>query len=181
MNKQEFATLAMALKTYYPKEKLIPNDKAMELWFFQLKDLDYKVAEATLNKWAATNKWSPSIAEIREAAAEMTGGAIPDWGEAWEKVLKAVWRFGSYEAEKALDSLDELTRQAVKRVDYYTICMSENIAVERANFRMVYETLAARKKQDTQIPPQIKGLINLALGGDTQKEIGSTAAEQEEA
>lgn len=171
MNKTEFATFAMALKTYYPKEKLIPNDRAMELWFFQLKDIDFKTAEATLNKWVATNKWSPSIAEIREAATELTQGEIPDWGEAWEKVLKAVWHWGSYEPEKAMESLDELTRAAVKRVGYRDICMSENVAVERANFRMVYETLAARKKQDAQIPPQIQGLIQTALGGDTQKRI----------
>ena len=96
MTKQEFATLAMALKTYYPREKLIPNDKAMELWFRQLQDLEFKVAEAALYKWVATNRWAPKISEIREMAAEITRGEIPDWGEAWEQVLKAIGRFGSY-------------------------------------------------------------------------------------
>lgn len=179
MTRQEFALIAMSLKTYFPKERLIPNDRAMELWFFQLKDLDYKTAEAALNKWVATNKWSPSIAELREAAAELTQGEIPDWGEAWEKVLKAVWHWGSYEPEKAMESFDEITRQAVKRVGYRDICMSENISVERANFRMVYETIAARKKQDAQIPPQIQGLIQKAMGGDTQQAIGTKQEEEE--
>ena len=65
MNRKEFALFASALRTYYPREKLLPNEQAMELWFNQLQDIPYKVAELTLNKWVATNKWSPSIADIR--------------------------------------------------------------------------------------------------------------------
>ena len=68
MDKKQFATFAMALKTYYPKENLLPNDKAMELWFKQLQDIPYEVAEIGLNKWVSLNKWSPSISEIRGQA-----------------------------------------------------------------------------------------------------------------
>lgn len=159
MTKKEFALFAMALKTYYPRENLIPNDKAMELWFRQLQDLDYKTAEIALNKWVATNKWSPSIAEIREKAAEITQGEAPDWGEAWEKVLTAISRFGSYEPGKAMESLDDLTREAVKRIGFINICMSENISVERASFRMIYKNMVERRKQDAQIPGPLLEII----------------------
>lgn len=37
MTKKEFAKIAMALKTYYPKESLLPNEQAMELWFFNCR------------------------------------------------------------------------------------------------------------------------------------------------
>ena len=33
MNKQEFSLFTMALKTYYPRENLLPNTQAMELWY----------------------------------------------------------------------------------------------------------------------------------------------------
>ena len=56
MDKKEFALFASALRTYYSKENLLPNSQAMELWFRQLMDIPYPVAEATLNKWVATNK-----------------------------------------------------------------------------------------------------------------------------
>lgn len=160
MNKQEFAVFASALRTYYPKEKLLPNEQAMALWFQQLQDIPFKVAEVTLNKWVATNKWSPSIADIREQATEMTQGSVKDWGEAWREVLNAVHAYGSYQQAEAMESLDELTRQAVKRIGYMSICMSENIATERANFRMVYEQLQQRQKQDAQLPPRLKALIS---------------------
>ena len=159
MNKQEFAIFASAIRTYYPKEKLLPNEQAMALWYEQLKDIPFKVAEATLNKWVATNKWSPSIADIREQVAEVTQAPIKDWGEAWDDVQMSVRLYGSYEVKKAMESLDDITRQAVKRVGYLNICMSENIATERANFRMIYEQLANRKRQDAQLPPQLKQLL----------------------
>jgi len=159
MERKEFALFASALRTYYPKEKLLPNEQAMDLWFKQLQDIPYKLAELTLNKWVATNKWPPTIADIREQALGITQGTAKEWGEAWREVLNAVHCYGSYQQLEAMESLDELTRQAVKRVGYMSICMSENIATERANFRMVYEQLLQRQKQDAQLPQNIKALI----------------------
>lgn len=160
MTKKEFVYLALAMRAYFPKEKnLLPNEQAIELWYYQLKDLDYKVAEAALNKWAATNKWSPTIADIRETAADITIGELPDWGEAWQEVTFAIKRFGSYRAGDALKSLSPLTKKAVERLGYMQLCASENIAADRANFRMIYETLAEREKKQAQLPEGLKQLI----------------------
>ena len=179
MTKQEFATFAMALRTYYPNEKLIPNDKAMELWFFQLKDIPYNIAEVTLNKWVACNKWSPKIADIREQAQEVLHGEAKSWSEAWQDVLNAISRYGVYDADKGIEMLDGVTLQVVKRLGYTNLCMTENISIERANFRDIYEQEIAKKKQDAQIPPQIQGLIQTALRGDAQEAIGTEQEEEE--
>lgn len=64
MTRKEFAAFAMALQTYFPREQLLPNKQAMELWYMQLKDIPLPIAEMALQKWVATNKWSPSISEI---------------------------------------------------------------------------------------------------------------------
>ena len=160
MDKKEFALFASALRTYYPKEKLLPNEQAMQLWFSQLQDIPYDVAEVTLNKWVATNKWSPSIADIREQAIEVSYGAGKDWGEAWQDVLRAIRYYGSYQELEALENLDETTRKVVKRLGFRNLCFSEDISVDRANFRMIYEQQAQRDKQDAQLPPRLKALIN---------------------
>lgn len=159
MTKQEFSLFAAALRTYYPKEKILPNEQAMQLWYTQLQDLDYKLAVLVLNKWVATNKWSPSIADIREQAAEANKGQSKDWGEAWHDVLLSIGKYGSYQEQAALESFDELTRQAVKRLGYRNICLSEDINVDRANFRMIYEQLEQRQKQDAQIPSKLKEML----------------------
>lgn len=159
MTKKEFAIITMSLKTYYPRENLLPNDQAAALWYYQLQDLSYATAEAALNKWAATNKWSPTIADLRETAAEIENGQTPDWGEGWQQVCKAIRKFGSYQQAAAMQSLDELTRMTTERLGFMNLCMSESIETDRANFRMIYEQLAKRKKQDDQIPQQLKQII----------------------
>ncbi len=165
MNKKEFATFTMALKTYYPRENLLPNEQAMELWFSQLQDIPFDVAQAGLQKWVSLNKWSPSIADIREMYTSIVQGELPDWGEAWEEVQKAIRIYGHYRVEEAMESLSPLTYKVVKRMGFKNICISETPQTERANFRMIYENLAEREKKDAQIPLQLKQLI-----GDIQKQ-----------
>ena len=159
MDKKEFSTLAMALRTYYPKEQILPNQQSMELWYRELQDIPYNVAEAGLRKWVATNKWSPTIADFREFSAVIQSGDIPDWGEGWEQVISAIRKFGSYRQQEAMDSLDEITRTCVERLGFKNICMSENITHDRANFRMIYEQLADRKKKEKQIPLPLKNIM----------------------
>lgn len=176
MNKKEFAIFASALKTYYPKEKILPNEQAMELWFNQLQDIPYKVAELTLNKWVATNKWSPSIADIREQAAGIIQGESKDWGEAWQEVLRCISKYGFYREEEALYSMDKLTRKVVRRLGFKNICLSEDIQVDRANFRMIYEQEQTKAKQDAQLPPKIKELLTtmpmmLGEGEEVEKQV----------
>lgn len=160
MDKKEFATFTAAIKTYYPKENILPNVQAVELWFRQLEDIPYEVAEAALNRWVATNKWSPSIAEIRETASSITQGDVLGWGEAWEKVMKAIRKYGYYHVAETLGELDDITRQAVKNIGgVRAICMSENITADRANFRTNYEALAQRKQKQDVLPPSVVAQI----------------------
>lgn len=160
MTKKEFGKIAMALKTYYPRESLLPNDEALELWYRQLCDLQYGVAEAALNKWVATSKWSPTVADLRKNAIEIKLGNQQDWGEGWERVLKAIRKYGTYDGKRALEELDEISRECVKRLGWYNLCMSEHMTTDRANFRMIYEELAARRKEQAQLPEQLRTQID---------------------
>ena len=170
MDKKEFAQFTMALKTYYPRENLLPNNQAMELWFRQLQDIPYNVAELSLNKWVATNKWSPSVAEIRQTASEVCNGEPDDWSTGWDQVMRAIRCFGSYRELEALDSMDELTRTCVKRLGFRNICTSENQAADRANFRMMYESLVERKKKENQLPEELKVAIEAVKNEKLQLE-----------
>jgi len=160
MTKKEFSLFVMALKTYYPRENFLPNEQAMELWYIQLKDISYQVAELVLNKWVSTNKWPPAISDIRELAMELKGIELPDWGRAWETVLKAIRRYGMYQENEALESMDEVTRQTVQRLGFTNICLSESIDHDRANFRMIYEQLANRQKKENQLSLELREKIS---------------------
>ena len=179
MSEKEFGLFAMALKTYFPKDNLFPNKQAVDLWYRVLGDIDYKTAELFLQKWVATNKWSPTIADIREGCANITSGEMPDWGKAWEQVEKAIRNYGMYRENEAYASMDEITEEVTRRLGFKEICTSENIQIDRANFRMIYEQVIERKKTDRQVTPSVKNLIEQTQ--QTQKTIETHTVEQIEA
>ena len=171
MDKKEFGVFASALRTYYPRETILPNQPAMELWYRELADIPAQVAEMSLRKWVATNKWSPSIADIRETAATITNGEPLTWGESWELALQAVRKFGSYRPGEAMASLDPLTRRCVKNIGYMQLCMSENIATDRANYRMIFETMAQREQMEKQLALPLQEAISMARLSETDKRL----------
>lgn len=181
MTRQEFWQFAAAIRTYYSRENILPNEQAMELWFRQLQDIPFPVAEAILAKWVATNKWSPSIADIRDSMAEIqNGGPADDWGEAWDQAMNAIRRFGSYDEDGALASLPPLTRETVRRLGYKSLCWSDNQVADRANFRQVYEILSQRKAETDKIPLPVRETLKALtasfakpVDNNTQKAISS--------
>ena len=166
MTKQEFATFAMALRTYFPREQLLPNQQAMELWFRELCDIPFEVAEMALRKWVSTNKWSPSIAELREMTSGIVNGDPMSWGESWEKALNAVRKYGSYNKMAALESLDPLTRKCVESIGFMELCMSENIMVERAHYQKIFEVYSKRERDAQRMAtPLLEAISHLQLNG----------------
>lgn len=159
MHREEFKTFAKAMKTFYPREQLLPSLESMEMWYRELADIPYPVAEAALRKYVATNKFSPKIADIREMAATVENGDKPLWSDGWEQVLRAVRKYGSYRPVEAMESMDEITREAVRRLGYKELCMSENIMAERAQFRMIFEQIVDRRQTNSQISVNLAQLI----------------------
>lgn len=162
MDKKEFSMFTMALRTLYPKENILPNNAAMELWFRQLKDIPYKAAEDFLNNWVSNNNWSPSIADVKHGVAKDTI-SFPDWEDEWEQVRLAIRRYGSYAEAEALESLKPITKDCVKNIGYFNLCMSENISIERATFRDIYKAKVERKKEDSMIPQNFAKLMTETL------------------
>ena len=126
MDKKEFAVIAAALQTYYPRFSLIPNEQAMELWYDGLKDIPADVASAGLKKWVMTEKWPPTIAELRKQCSELVTGVRPDWGEGWMEVQKAIRLYGYMRGDEALASMSAITRETVRRIGWQAICESES-------------------------------------------------------
>ena len=135
MEKVEFLKIAEAIKTAYPKENLIPNKEAMQLWYAMLKDLDYKTVQAAVKAYIATKRFPPTIADIRTMAQPPK----TDWSDAWGEVQSAIRLFGWARPKEALESMSPKTREIVKRFGWQEICTSENVGVLRGQFRAAYE------------------------------------------
>ena len=81
MTKEEFSKIAAAIRTFYPNQNILPNIESVSLWYIQLCDIDYETMTAAVYEWVATNKWAPTIADLRESSRRITMGDIPDWDE----------------------------------------------------------------------------------------------------
>ena len=171
MTKREFAVWAAALQTYFPRFKLLPNAQAMDLWFQELEDMPAELLTTALRKWVVTEKWPPTIAEIRAQCAEIVNGKAPDWGEAWREVMEAIRRYGYMQPEKAFAAMSPLTRKTVERVGWYDLNMTENVDTVRAQFRQVFEIVARREAEDRQLPDALKETID-RIGQGSVKRIG---------
>jgi len=174
MDREQFKTLVKGMKAVYAQPTFIPDQDAFNMWYALMGDLPYDVCAVAIKKYMLTNKFPPTVAEIRELATNVVNGDPLTWGESWERALAAVRKYGSYNKLDALNSLDPLTRKCVESIGYMELCMSENIMVERAHFQKVFEVFAKREQTDKQIPlalqqtisrMQLKGMDTLAIGG----------------
>lgn len=159
MTKDEFRVLAKGLKAVYTQPNFLPDAEAIQIWYELLKDLDYATANIAIQKHMVSSKYPPTIADIREQATEVSYGKAPLWSDGWEQVLRAMRLYGSYRLQEALDSMDDITRKAVERLGFKELCMSENIAVDRANFRMAFEQLANREYETKKLPLSLQNSI----------------------
>lgn len=164
MEREEFKILVKGMKAVYAQPSFIPDQDAFNVWYGLIKDLDYKVCNAAIQKWMLTNKFPPTIAEIRELATEIQCGKLPDWGEAWEETCKAIRRFGFYRPKEGIESLSPLTREVVNRLGWNNLCLSENATADRANFRQCYEIVAKREHENNVLSMPLKETIKQLSG-----------------
>ena len=170
MSFEEFKKLVKGMKAVYTSQSFLPDAESIKIWYQLLKDMPYEIANVSIQKHMATNKFPPTVAEIRSGAAEITDKSH-DWSDGWESFRKAVGRFGYYRREEAFASMDEITRKVVKRLGWKELCMSENIMQDRANFRMVYEQEQSRATERAMLPEALRKHMDM-LQDDAIKAIG---------
>lgn len=160
LTKEEFSRIAMGIKTYYPRENILPNDYAMELWYTALKDLDYQVIGKALQKHVAINKFPPTIADLRELSTELCTNVVENANEseAWELTYRALCN-STYNSESEFAKLPPMVQKAVgspSQLRAWAIDENFNAGVESSNFKRVYRNVLEREKKNAQLQPNLR-------------------------
>lgn len=148
MNKQEILKAVAPLQLAF-KGNL--DDARMRLYVEMLSDIPPQILETAVKKLIMTNKFLPSIAEIRETAygikGTISGTAAPDESEAWGEVVKAIQSVGYYGKPKFSH---EAITAAVNNIGWQDICMTTNEGMNtlRSQFRRAYQLAAQRQKDN---------------------------------
>lgn len=172
MTFDEFKKLAKGMKAVYTSPNFLPDADSVKIWYRLLGDLPYELANIAIQRHMATNKFPPTVAEIRQAAVQ-TVDTPQDWSDGWEQFRRAVGKYGYYQQEAALASMDETTRKVVKRLGWKQLCESENMMQDRANFRMVYEQEQQRINDNAALPARLQEQIAAIQGRPTNALGGS--------
>lgn len=140
MTPQEFAKAMTFLGLAYDKE--FSKDQ-LNVWYtFFSDDTDANFRKA-VTRLVSKSKFLPSIAEIKSEIAGITNPELLlDPNREWANVEEAIHRYGFYNSEEAVASLDPFTAQVVRNMGgFRKICMSEDGDWTRKNFLRVWEEM----------------------------------------
>ncbi len=165
MTRAETAELLTLMAAAWPRFE--PDDAKVALWSELFSDVDFRVVKVALKKLMILNTFPPSVAELRQAVAEVSrpeGSRLPA-PEAWGLAIKAIHEYGYYREGEAMASLPESVAQVVRWMDYQQLCLSENTDVIRGQFIRMYETQQRREAEQAVLPPGLKqDIARLAEG-----------------
>lgn len=165
MTFKEFGYIADAIKTYFPRDNVLPTEHAMSLWYDGLKDLPYQIVNIALKKYMQTNKFSPTIADIREQAEQLNQNNHKtdlNENEAWTLVLKAIQRSGYYSEEEfaKLPKIIQRTIGSSSRLREMALDEKFNHGVESSNFQNKFRTEQQKEREKQKLSPDVSRLIH---------------------
>jgi hypothetical protein len=162
--RERFKTLVKAMRAVYAKPDFIPDRNAFDIWYHLLKDIDYPTLEAAIIKHMQTSSYVPTIADIREKAAELKPSKGRDLGEleAWGMVRKAIER-SSYYAEDEFAKLPEIVQLALGDPamlrEWASMPTDQVDSVAMSQFLRSFRSARERTLDDERVSPNI---VNLA-------------------
>lgn len=156
MTKEEFMVIAKTLKAVYTDPKFLPDMDALNIWYMFMQDLDYRTISNAIAKYISTNKWPPTVADIRGMAVEVTAPPEDTLGEleAWALVQKAI-RNGTYGAEREFEELPPIVQKAVgdpSNIREWAQAEDDAKTVIQSQFQRAYRTALQRSKEEAQMP-----------------------------
>ena len=150
MNKETFLKIMTYMGIAYNKEI---TQEQLEVWYSFLKDYNEVELNNAVKQLINTEKYMPSIAEIKEQIAKTKLSNVPEAEDEWQEVLKSVRRFGSYNQDKAIASLKPYTAKIVGYIGYQRICMAESDEQvwNKKEFISEYNSLKDKEIENLQI------------------------------
>jgi hypothetical protein len=164
MEREEFKVLVKGMKAVYAQPTFIPDQNAFDVWYELLKDLPYKQVNVAIQKYMVTERFPPTIADIRTKAIEVIEKPADEMSEleAWHITRKAI-RNSGYHAQEEFDKLPEVCQIAVGNPDNlkeWALMDSDQVeTVGQSHFIRNFRTAAKRITEDRKIPAHIRTLI----------------------
>lgn len=196
MTKKETISLFGILIAAYPNFDKFKDDNQVEgmvnMWASLFADDDSTIVSLAVKKHIMTNKWPPSIAEIREIMADITHPDLIPPDQAWAAVTDLLYTIGEHNHGDAHRRLPSLIAQTVDAIGWNTLYQlhrgsygGNKDGLDRVAFMDLYRPAYERARQDACCSTSLLGNINtvkqqLTTGGAAQLVEARTRREEKE-
>jgi hypothetical protein len=152
VTKADVAELVTMLMAAFPHAKV--SSATSGVYEMALVDLDKALGRKAVATLIATNRFLPTVAEIRETCVTLQHGRSRPGADAWGEVLAALKRYG-YTRTPGVDFQfnDPLVLRAVRSLGWRELCGSDNSVADRARFIELYDSYRNNVRTDAQTLP----------------------------
>src|SRR6185369_4442715 len=142
MTPAEAAKSVAVLAAAYPNARWAAA--TIQVYEEMLGDLDFQLVKRAISRLVCTSKFLPTIAEIREASADLSLGPSRSPIDAWGDVTMAIRRIGSYFTPKINDPL---VADCVRIMGWRNLCLGDSSEMaDRARFAELYGDMQRKQR-----------------------------------
>ena len=166
IDKKDIIDTITLLKITYPSSLKDIGETELkmmiEVWYNDFKDTTKEDFNKAIQEIRYTNKYFPSIADIKEKLAKTKTSNLPDAEDEWQDVIRAVRQYGSWSEKEALESLKPYTRKITEYIGFNRICMAtpEEQKWNKKEFVEEYNSLVNKSATNLQIGINERNLLN---------------------
>ena len=175
MTLEETAKMIAYISVFHPKywDGVKGGEEAVtRAWHDLLRDIPAGMALGAVRAHLETNRFPPTIAEIRKAV--LTPVTLLNTSEMWREVQDAVSRFGQYQEDDALASLSPLARETARLFGWYELCIAaDGDGVARAQYIRMAEAQKTREEYRAQVDPRVLKMLDGVGGAKALPEEGT--------
>ncbi len=151
------------LAAAYPHFEL--REQTVEVYVMAFHDVPEQVLEAAAKDCITTNKFFPSVAELRDRCFEIFTGAryAPSAYDAWAEVIGAI---STHDALHRPSFSTPAINRALQGIGGWRhVCLSENIVADRARFYQAYESILRRDMRQAKMLPEVREMTQRLAAG----------------
>ena len=173
MTKADAARLVAIVVTAYPNFDKFKDAKAIEatvnLWAMMFEQDESGIVALAVKKHIATNKWPPSVAEVREIMLEIQHPELIEPDKAWLAVSDLMYSAGQFNHGDLSRQLPPLVARAVESIGWTSLWEMHRSAyiggkpgMDRVAFMQQYTPMYEREKSRSMTPAQLTEKIDNA-------------------
>lgn len=148
------------LQAAYPRDTFIPNEYTFNLWYTALQDIPYPSLNRASTSYIMSNRFPPTIADIRQLAYDLTSQPDELPSAAWNQLLRALRMSYAPNSEDVWNQLPDITKKIVGGYATFRAWGNTELSalesVQRPMFVKRFEEYTQREREAAAIPQALR-------------------------